>query len=70
MNDIAAVATNLSGAVMGTPSIPTYVIGVFAPDQVAISQPEMDRLAMAGGTSRSFVLTSTPTSTDGLIRLA
>jgi hypothetical protein len=66
MNDIGTIATNLSGAVMGTPSIPTYVIGVFAPDQVATSQPEMDRLAMAGGTTRSILLTSTPDLTQRL----
>jgi hypothetical protein len=66
MNDIATIATNLSGAVMGTPSIPTYVIGVFAPDEVATSQPEMDRLAMAGGTTRSILLTSTPDLTQRL----
>ena len=51
---------------MGTPSIPTYVIGVFAPDDVATSQPQMDRLAMAGGTTRSFLLTSTPDLTQRL----
>jgi hypothetical protein len=66
MNDIASIAANLSAAVMGTPSIPTYVIGVFAPDDVAASQPEMDRLAMAGGTTRSILLTSTPDLTQRL----
>jgi hypothetical protein len=66
MSDIPAIATNLGAAVMGAPSIPTYVIGVFAPDAVAASQPEMDRLAMAGGTTRSFLLTSTPDLTQRL----
>jgi hypothetical protein len=66
MNDIATIATNLNGAFTGTPSIPTYVIGVFAPEDVATSQPEMDRLALAGGTTRSIVLTSTPDLTQRL----
>jgi len=66
MGDIPSVATNLNAAFAGTPSIPTYVIGVFAPDDVATSQPEMDRLAMAGGTTRSFLLTSTPDLTQRL----
>jgi hypothetical protein len=66
MNDIGAIAANLNGAFTGTPSIPTYVIGVFAPDDVAASQPQMDRLAMAGGTTRSILLTSTPDLTQRL----
>jgi hypothetical protein len=66
MSDIASIATNLGEAVMGTPSIPTYVIGVFAPGDVATSQPAMDRLAMAGGTTRSILLTSTPDLTQRL----
>jgi hypothetical protein len=66
MSDIGSIATNLNGAFTATPSIPTYVIGVFAPDAVATSQPQMDRLAMAGGTTRSILLTSTPDLTQRL----
>jgi hypothetical protein len=66
MNDIAAIATNLTAAATGAPSIPTYVIGVFSPAEVATSQPELDRLAMAGATTRSFLLTSTPDLTQRL----
>jgi hypothetical protein len=65
-NDIATISTNVSAAFTGTPSIPTYVIGVFAPEAVATSQPQMDRLAMAGGTTRSILLTSTPDLTQRL----
>jgi hypothetical protein len=64
--DIPTIANNLNAAFTGTPSIPTYVIGVFAPDDVADSQPQMDRLAMAGGTTRSILLTSTPDLTQRL----
>jgi hypothetical protein len=66
MGDIPSIATNLNAATVGPPSIPTYVIGVFAPDDAAASQVEMDRLAMAGGTTRSILLTSTPDLTQRL----
>ena len=56
MNDIPAVAANIGAAFTATPSIPTYVIGVFAPSEVVMSQAQLDQLAMAGGTSRAFVL--------------
>ena len=66
MGDIPSIATNLNAAMTGQPSIPTYVIGVFAPDDAAASQIQMDRLAMAGGTTRSILLTSTPDLTQRL----
>jgi hypothetical protein len=56
MNDIPAVAADLGAAFMGTPSIPTYVIGVFAPAELMTSQMQLDRLAMAGGSGQAFVL--------------
>jgi hypothetical protein len=65
-NDIPTISTNLSGALATAPSIPTYVIGVFAPSDVATSQPVLDRLAMAGGTTRAFLLTSTADLTQRL----
>src|SRR4029453_8011770 len=46
VNDIGSIASDLNVAFTGTPSIPTHVIGVFAPDDVAESQPAMDRLAL------------------------
>ena len=66
MNDIGSIATNLTAARAATPSIPTYVIGVFSPEDAAVSQVQMDRLAMAGGTTRSILLTSTPDLTQRL----
>jgi hypothetical protein len=53
---IADVAALLGPAFMGTPSIPTYVIGVFTMSELAKSQMELDRLAMAGGSGKAFVL--------------
>ncbi len=56
MNDIPTVAADLGAAFTGPPSIPTYVIGVFAPTEIMTSQVQLDRLAMAGGSTRAFVL--------------
>jgi hypothetical protein len=55
-NDIAGVAAIATAGVNGTPSISTFVIGVFAPDEATVAQPNLDTLAMAGGTTRSFVI--------------
>jgi hypothetical protein len=56
MNDIPAIAVDIGGAYMGTPSIPTYVIGVFTPEELMMSQMQLDTLAMAGGSNRAIVL--------------
>jgi hypothetical protein len=40
------------------PGIPTYVVGVFAMDEVAMARPALDRFATAGGTRTPFILTT------------
>ena len=40
------------------PGIPTYVVGVFAMDELAQAQPALERFAMAGGTRKPFILTT------------
>ena len=57
-NDIPSIAMDLNAAFMATPSIPTYVIGVFSPTELARAQPQLDQLAMGGGTNTAFVLTA------------
>jgi Mg-chelatase subunit ChlD len=66
MNDIPSIAGNLRAAFLGAPSIPTYVIGVFTPMELANARAQLDMLAMAGGTNQSFLLTSTPDLTQKL----
>jgi hypothetical protein len=66
MNDIPGIATTLGEAFMGNPSIPSYVIGVFAPADLAMSRVDMDRLARAGGTDRAYVLNATSDLTQRL----
>jgi hypothetical protein len=55
-SDIAGVAALASAADMGTPPIATYVIGVFAPSEMASAQSNLDTLAAAGGTGKAFVV--------------
>jgi hypothetical protein len=56
MNDIPSIAANLAAAFSETPSIPTHVIGVFAPAEVMMSRPELDKLAAAGGSNQAIIL--------------
>jgi hypothetical protein len=53
---VAQVTEALAGARQATPSLPTYVIGVFAPDMLATSQPALAEMATAGGTGAPFIL--------------
>ncbi|HEY0715638.1 MAG TPA: hypothetical protein VGF45_23350, partial [Polyangia bacterium] len=55
---IPAIADLLAMANTGTPAISTYVIGVFAQNEVAMAQPQLDQLAMSGGTGQAFVVTA------------
>jgi hypothetical protein len=65
-NDVPTVAGYLRGAFMGTPSIPTYVIGVFSQMELGDAQGQLETLATAGGSGQPFVLTSTPDLTQKL----
>jgi hypothetical protein len=53
--DINQVATFASDGVRAMPSISTFVIGVFGPDDAA-SLPNLDILARAGGTTKAFIV--------------
>ena len=57
-NDIPAVVADLGTAFTGTPSIPSYVIGVFSPNEVTRAEMALNQLAMAGGTNQAFLLTA------------
>jgi len=54
--DIAGVAAIAATAHTGNPAISTYVIGVFAPVDMAAAQANLDALASAGGTGRAFIV--------------
>jgi len=54
INGVAALART---GVNGTPSINTFVIGVFGPDDVANGAPtNLDRIAQQGGTNKAFIV--------------
>jgi hypothetical protein len=55
MNAVAAIA---SGALAGSPSVKTFVIGVFTQDEQAQAQQNLDQIANAGGTQKAFVITT------------
>ena len=52
-NGIAALS---AAAFAATPSVATYVIGVFTPEEQADAQMNLDAIAAAGGTNRAFVI--------------
>jgi hypothetical protein len=54
-NDINAIAQ--AGA-NGSPSIKTYVIGVFAQNEQSMAKPNLDAIAQAGGTNQAFIVTA------------
>jgi hypothetical protein len=54
---INAVAALARAGVSGTPSISTFVIGVFGPDDVANDAPaNLDAIALQGGTEKAFIV--------------
>jgi hypothetical protein len=55
-NDAMGVASIAASGLAGTPSISTFVIGVFAPSEAQQAQTTLDAIANAGGTKQSFVI--------------
>jgi len=64
---VAAVETLLQQARAGVPAVPTYVVGVFATDEIAQSQPALQRFATAGGTTMPFILATGDDLTQRLL---
>jgi len=60
MGNISAIA---AAALAGTPSIKTYVIGVFASNEAAVAQTNLDQIAAAGGTGSATIVTATASTT-------
>jgi hypothetical protein len=55
-DDTAGVASIAATGLSATPSISTFVIGVFAPTEAATAQTTLDAIATAGGTKQAFVI--------------
>jgi hypothetical protein len=64
---IDGVVGRLQQAFGGTPSLPTYVVGVFSADEVAEAQMNFARLAAAGGTGSPIILTTGDDLTEKLL---
>lgn len=62
-NTVTTAATEASGALSGTPAIPTYVIGVADPENPT-GLTNLTEIAKAGGTTKATIVdTSDPTKT-------
>jgi hypothetical protein len=56
--DAAGISALVGAAGAASPSISTYVIGVFTPAEAPMASPLLQQLATAGGTGMPFVLTA------------
>jgi hypothetical protein len=56
--DIPGLAALAQGGVAGTPSIKTFVIGVFADADKVQATTNLDAIAAGGGTSKAFIVTT------------
>jgi hypothetical protein len=66
-SDIAGVANIAAGGLSATPSIPTYVIGVFGTSDTADAQTNLNTLASAGGTGQAFIINTSGNVTQSFI---
>lgn len=65
MTNIAAIAGT---ALAANPSIKTFVIGVFAANEAAEAQANLDQIAVAGGTTKAFLVTQGATTTQQFVQ--
>lgn len=57
--DIGHIANIAAQGLFGTPSIKTFVIGVFAPADQQTATSNLNQIANAGGTSTAFIINTT-----------
>jgi hypothetical protein len=56
-----------AGGAKANPTLPTFVIGVFAPDEAAMGQMNLDSVAAAGGTGKAFIVNTGQNVTMGFL---
>jgi hypothetical protein len=56
---ISDVADRATAGLVASPSIKTFVIGVFTPDEASIAQLSLDIIANAGGSDSAFIIDTT-----------
>jgi hypothetical protein len=64
--DIPGLASIAAAGASGTPAVPTFVIGVFAPEDAALATLNLNALAVGGGTSAAVVISTTQNVTQVL----
>jgi Mg-chelatase subunit ChlD len=60
--NIANIKAIAAAGVAGTPSVKTYVIGVFATAEQAVAKPNLDQIAQGGGTTAAQIVTANATA--------
>ena len=56
--NIANIKAIAAAGLAGTPSIKTYVIGVFAANEQSVAKPNLDQIAQGGGTGTAQIVTA------------
>jgi hypothetical protein len=64
--EIAAVADLAAGGAAGVPAVPTFVVGVFAPEAAAAASANLDLLARRGGTGSAVIIDTGQNVTQAL----
>jgi hypothetical protein len=64
VQDIPTIATVAGAAKSGTPSIKTFVIGVFSNDEQTQATTNLNQIATAGGTNPAFIISTTSNVTQ------
>jgi hypothetical protein len=65
--DINGVAALAASGFAANPSVTTYVIGVFAPDEAASARTNLNAIAAAGGTGQAFVIDTNQNVTQAFV---
>jgi len=52
----SAIAALAAGGVSGTPSVKTFVIGVFSSNEQSAAKPNLDAIAKGGGTNQALIV--------------
>jgi hypothetical protein len=56
---VAEVAAAAAAGLKGSPSVKTFAIGVFAPNDISTGTTSLNEIAAAGGTSKAFIISAT-----------
>jgi hypothetical protein len=63
-DDAAGIAQIAAAGLAGTPSVKTFVIGVFAPNDTTGGAPTVNQIAKAGGTKQAFIINTPAPGVD------